>query len=262
MNRPRCLLALALSLTFALRSSAATIVLDTLTDPLLPNPCLPLTQPPIVFSGPFCDGASCPPGTVLQGPCGGSNGRLGMECEQPGLASVHLGATRTISVGGGTTTGVGEVGSVATGAHRVDYRCDAGVVAWIHASYAWSAPVDLRAGGSERLVFEVMGDLSPALPMFVQVYIGDAVSDGAGKGPFEITAPGVLTLPLADFEYYPPDFDLSQVVSIGVDLVRCFNCSGVSLDSRQFALGTIRLEGGAPTTAARRTWGRLKASYR
>ena len=40
---------------------ARALTLDSWTTSFPPNSCLPVTQQPILFSGPYCDGTTCPP---------------------------------------------------------------------------------------------------------------------------------------------------------------------------------------------------------
>src|SRR5688572_23079932 len=88
---PRMLRALIpVILALAGISTAATAtVIDSFTDPLPSNPLLPVSGQAILFLGPVCDGASCPPASSV------SNVNGYDYVEQSGLPGIPAGSRRT-----------------------------------------------------------------------------------------------------------------------------------------------------------------------
>ena len=52
----------------ATASPATATIIDSFTAPLPANPTLPATGAKVLFVGSLCDGAACPPGTIVTNP--------------------------------------------------------------------------------------------------------------------------------------------------------------------------------------------------
>jgi hypothetical protein len=266
MQRARLLARLGTLVLLSIPASALGLTLDSFTDPLPQNPCLPVSGQRVVFTGLYCDGVSCPPGSmvycaendVLQtGLAGALGGR-----RQTGVfnwvdETVHARIdppTQTLLVGfeGTSESGV----EVAYGTPGDPYpQPDA-------------LDLDLPGSGVESLRLVVGGDISPSKPLLVYVFLlsdGPVIPRPGATATRILDQPGIVTIPLADF-VPDPGFTLSDVDDIQVGFSNCLDfdngCSSETVyASQQFSLGPIEFVTN-PTPTQATSWGQIKAIYR
>lgn len=248
------LLALALLATPA---GAAPLTLDHFTDAFPPNPCLPLSGAPVIFTGAWCDGAACPPDPWAA-------------CEQEfalqtGLPGVLGGAQRMVQLEWLDPTDASAV--VRTDLGRLEARTSGPAWSGLQLQYGdfgAGLDLDLVTAGASELRIPITGGVSASQPLEVEVslatlceyyYANSVVLDRT------VTGPGVLVIPLAAFPPYGC-FSFANVDWVRVRFTDCpgSDCPG-PVPAREFAIGPITFESGS--TAARRvSWGRLKTAYR
>lgn len=262
----RALLALALIL---LPSGAFALDLDRFTDELPPNPCLPNSGQPVVFAGPYCDGAACPPDTWVT--C------ASVEVVQDGLAGVFAGTRRHVRLFPfyGQLFNAMSV-RVDPGTNRLnatlDTRTEVGVLLDYGTPYA-SIPdpgalnLDLLSLGVESFRFDLAGDLSPAQPLFVHVeFLSDGFTSPRPSAAAEVlvSQAGTVSIPLAAFQSLQ-GFSMSDVDDIQVWFSQCADfengCPTGNYEPIQFSLGPIEFHQGI-VAATRTSWGMLKSLYR
>jgi hypothetical protein len=260
--------ALVSFLVVALPAEAVTIVLDPMTDPLPPNPCLPVSMQPVVFTGLFCDGASCPPGALVGPSCWSQH-----TTEQISLPGVGPTIARSIYL----SSGYAPPDEIHSGNARINAELQRlEVVAPADGSalnislryngdYGWN--LSPAAMGATELRIRVDGDMSSARPLSCYVLLED-MGDGSEESneyfatlTVEATAPGELVLPFSEFTTDPP-FDLNGLDWINVSFFGCSSVCESNSAMPSFTAGPIRFETGAPVAAKKRSWGQLKTGYR
>lgn len=258
------LLALA---TFLSPAAASALTLDAFTDAFPPNPCLPLSNQPVVFAGPYCDGTACPPDPLVT--CGAD------DVVQLGLPGVLAGLRRHVEIY--TWNAPGTVSARVDPADgrllaALDLATEAGVMLNYGTPYdpdpspPDALDLDLLALQAAGVQLDVQGGFGPAQPLFVAI---EFLSDGPAPRPSAtaevvLQQPGPLFVPLADF--VPSlGFSMSDVDDIQVWISNCTDlyegCPSATFAPTWFSLGPIAFVTG-PTPAARASWGRLKATYR
>jgi len=254
----RLALVLLLSLGLTHPAGASTSVLDSFTDPFPPNPCLPVTQLPILFGGTYCDGASCPPDLIRTSPCYLGEGN---SLEQAGLPGVWGDFARAIHMDG-DPAGATTVARVDPVTGTLDFRHGAGTRGRLSLGYSleYPASADLRVGGDERIRFALSGDPSPSRPVYLEVELY-SLEAGHASATRVFTAPGELSIALSDFDDIEPAFDLSRVYHVGLLFYNCEPCDG-ELPERHYAIGPIHWESGGPTPTRKSSWGQVKSLYR
>jgi hypothetical protein len=266
--RSTVLVALVLALSSAaVASSASALTLDAFTEPFPPNPCLPNSDGPVIFIGPYCDGLSCPPdpwATCIQD-----------QALQTGLPGVH-GGRREVRViewaGSGTLTARVDPGSGSLVA-RFDVTAEAGVNLAYGTPYVWTQDpdalnLDLVALGASGFEFPVEGTFSPGQPLFVAITL---LADAPGLPPRPsatatrvVADPGPVLVALEEF-VAQPGFTMSDVDDIEIWLSNCTDfdqgCTDAEYAPFDVRLGPVSIATG-PTPTAATSWGRVKASYR
>ncbi|MCE9627073.1 MAG: hypothetical protein K8R56_04050 [Candidatus Eisenbacteria bacterium] len=248
------LLALGL-VCVAVPSLAGTIVLEPWTTPFPPNLCLEDTHAAVIFAGPYCDGFSCPPGTIRFGPCNGSN-----STEFSVLSSESFGTfTRYVDLQGETVSS-----GILPSAQRIDFR-HGDIPVWLSVlDYQWSIPggFNLPAHGVDELQFEVLGTPGIDPPISVTVILWGLT--GQLTLTRSITQPGLVSLPLADFESVT-GYTGTDVNEVSVEFSNCPNadCTGLPpATAGGFSLGPISFHSTLPTPTKQRSWSQVKSIYR
>ncbi|MFN8587850.1 MAG: hypothetical protein U0704_08590 [Candidatus Eisenbacteria bacterium] len=270
MFRPRpaaLATALCLSLAFASVASAGSIVLDPLTDELPPHPYLPVTQARILFLGAHCDGASCPPGDVIDdSPNTGSTAQFSLPSlwQDPAQTLVRF---TELSFDVDRWTGSAEA-SIDPVNHRLSATTsNDGNGFSLSQSFgpivgpdSWKQ--DFNALGVEAVRLSVYGDLSPSRPVRCSVQLYDAeLYMNYALLEVVATQPGELVLPLGAFTR-SGDFDFS-IVS-GISIIYDSNLPSEQEGTpRSFSVGPVSFDtNDHPVPANHTTWGRLKSGHR
>ncbi len=243
--------ALAFGALAAGPAPGGAVVIDSFTDPLPENPLLPASAARVLFLGPRCDGAACPPATVVQGP------EFYTRVDQFGLGGIlgpvratafatyfepNPGASGFLTIEGGALAGSGtDNPTLAVGLEYGDL----------------SSPLhfDLRSDGSDRFEIEILA--APTSPFGVgQVLVslrpenyGQLGAPSAG-GTAVVYGPGLVVLPFASLGSRLAEFEHDVAVL-------AFQVSGIA----GITIGEIRTAT-TPTPAAASSWGRVKAAYR
>ncbi len=241
------------------RAAAGVLIVDSFTEALPANPCLPSSGHPVVFQGPYCDGTNCPPDPMAA--CERSF------AEQSGLAGVLATARRDASVRT-WTKGASSVGRIDVANHRFEVVLDESFDQWAELTYwRYDEPrlaLDFIALGIESIEFSMGGDMTSERPVHVQVLFVDAPDIGNNNVAYvtrTIIAPGPISIPLSEFTF-PQDFDLHSVDIIDIEFGDCVtdNCTPLS-GPRAYWLGPISLDA-APVPATPVSWSGVKATYR
>ena len=265
--RDRYLLPLALFAALSFGATPATaLTLDTFSTSLPPNPCLPVTGQPVVFLGPFCDGAACPPDAFAA--C------VGPSASQSGAAGVYAGTRRDVIVHNWLDEPTRAFVDPATHTLRADF----GGVSESLVDVFYGTPFDatpaadalnldlVTLGGSE-FRFLVDGDFSDANPIGIEVIVlSDAAVTPRPSATARITldTPGIVSIPFVEFV---PDlgFTFADVDDIQITLSNCTNfdsgCGDREVPPLHLAIGPIDIVT-APVATVRTSWGRLMALYR
>jgi len=257
-------LILALLALLALPGTGGTVVIDSFTDALPPNPLLTASGRPVLFIGRACDGDACPPASFVQH-TDYHNG-----AQQDGLAGV-LGGRRMTQVGSLKEWWPGSLYTYDDCLLRVEPSGEGRLalapyadhaymrVAWGNASTG-GLNLDLGADGGDR--FEIV--LSAPRPPVGELYFLGGM-DASGGAQHSATAlfqmssrAGTLSLPYAQIpglSAFLGDVDLIVLMVYGQVP------TNVPVNDGEIVIHEVRTNGGAvPATAE--TWGRLKATYR
>ena len=261
MRACRKVVVLALLLVCVLASVASAVVLDTFTDPLPANPCLPVTALPIVFYGAFiCDGSSCPP--YAYSSCAWRT------ATQSGLTGVLSGKRRELNI----------YGAAWGGLMKAEVRTELGVVEvmndgpYNHALYflygtRYAEPDETLAldlSGLAGFRVPVSGTVSPSEPMelLVQLWGGPGDPRPNADALVPITASGDVLVPLSAFTTrYGFSFSDVRGIEIGVGDCHDSECPEEPWPARSYTIGPITVDA-LPTPVAGGSWGTLKTRYR
>jgi hypothetical protein len=250
----RALPLLALLPLLPVAAHAGIVSFDRMTDPFPPNPCLPNTDPPVVFVGAYCDGVACPPDPWNLAGCSGTTTAL-----QIGLPGVLV-PVRRAEISGGPTANARSVPSSS----RIDVTTRTPAFVAMDLTYSAS---DLDLVSTQALAFrvELQGDISPAKPLWCLAQIGDNANpalDTYARLEIAATAPGELVLPLASFRQAVP-FTYTGVDAVTFTFRDCpvAACTG-SYPGRAYSIGPVTIDTGGPTPIAATSWGRLRTLYR
>ena len=248
----------------SLPTAAPAVTVDAFTDAFPANECLPNSGLPILFVGPYCDGASCPPDPVA--PCWENS------TQQSGLAGVLSGhavpAARGVFVSTLNETPASARIRPELGRLEIEVGQDAyhGVQVSYSSGTSEDLGLNLPALGAAGLAFELFGDPAPTHPISISVNLitshpvpGGQVFDTANyAGTLDHTGPWLL--PFSAFQT-SSGFSYAEVDLIVIELTGDVGAPGSPLPARSWAIGPITFMTG-PTASATRTWGGLKALYR
>lgn len=242
---------------------AFALTLDSFTDPFPANGCLPSSAQPILFIGPYCDGAVCPPDPIA--------GCWENEALQSGLPGVLPGHPGLVQRGASLST-LNEspaTARVRPALGRLEMDVQEDVFHGIQLSYGGSSmdmALDLAAAGATGLAFEVFGDPTPARPLQVSVSLATArpiLGGGQVLGYANYTATldhtGPWLFPFSAFQV-SSEFSFAEVDYILIEFTGDVITPGGGAP-HAWALGALRFES-APTASVKKSWGRLKALYR
>jgi len=248
-------------------ASATALTLDSFSQALPPNPCLPLSNQPVVFTGSYCDGVACPPDPWVT--CGQS------EVTQFGLPGVIAGARRQVGVN--TWTDEPVHARVDLVAHRLQIAFEGVHEAIAGVSYGtpgnpYPEPgalnLNLIALGATSVQVPLDGNLSPATPLLLLVEFlsdGDEIPRPSASATVVVQQPGIVDIPLAAFVPLL-GFTMADVDDIEIWFGNCLDadngCDGdATFPPMAFSVGPIEIV--TPPTASRRSsWGHLKQLYR
>jgi hypothetical protein len=242
----------------ALPAASAEVVIDSFTDPLPPHPLLTASGRPILYLGEACDGASCPPATLVRNEPGVD------DATQTGLPGVLQGMRRLgifaytddHPYGGGNAET--SIDPSAGGRWNFERASDAPCGAFCH----WGAAsdpldLDLPALGIDRFEIEflaVPGNGVSGL-LELQSYGANGAQDDYAYAPFSAAGPGVVSIPLSALR--------TVLVSGGVS-VDDVDAIELAIHPHQgpaaIAIGEVRMATAAVPSGAS-TWGRVKATY-
>jgi hypothetical protein len=261
MRRALQLITLVALIALPTSTSAATLVLDSMTEAFDPNPCLPSTLQPVIFRGSFCDGATCPPGTLVSG-CAGSE--LTTQFELTGiLQDGALSVVRQSKIDNFDAWSGSASAQLRPEATRVDVSTtdpEGSIFYLRYGSATWHLNLaDLLATHVRVLV---QGDISPSRSLYCTVQMIDR------SAPFKYasstvvaTGAGILSLPITGF-FTLGGFDFTHVDDINFVFQDCqFGCS-TGVPAREYAVGPITIDAIEATSSTRTSWGRLKTLYR
>lgn len=253
-------LALFSILLLPLPASAGTIVLDQMTDPFPPHPCLNSAQN-VIFTGGYCDGIACPPDPFVSCPGSGF-------VEQVGLPGVLGGVTRTSML----TTDLAKPSSA-----RIDPALTTLQIAipegrgldglwWTYSNDVQDWNLDLLAGGTSAVQVPVSGAITADHPLVLRVVLQDYSDNGSPVGNAQIdrvvTEPGIVVIPFSSFQVdYRVVFDSVDYISLQLAECGSVSCAQTT-PARQFAVGSISFLDAGATPAHATTWGALKTRYR
>ncbi len=242
-------------------SSAATLYLESMNDAFEPDPCLPLTLQPVIFEGPYCDGALCPPDPLVSG-CGGSG-----VVTQFSLTGILQDAALSV-VRQATVQQDGAWAGSASARLRPDLH-----LAEVSTSDPNGTSFYLRYGSgtwdlnlvslvATNLRVPVLGTISPTQPLYCMVQMIDrSASFRYASLTVVATAPETLVLPIASFFTFG-GFDFTHVDDINLAFMDCqFGCATI-IPARQYAVGPIVFDASGSTAANSVSWGRVKTIYR
>lgn len=236
-------------------SAATLLVLDSMTDAFPANPCLPVSHQPIVFLGTACDGASCPPGTVVSSSCSGAQSTL--QAAGPGMNPV-------VSIRQAGITGGWQARAWVDPAMAQLHFEDVGP-SFVSLYLAYSTtPLDLAAMGAVALRISFQGTISPSAPLWciVQLAANGLPGHPSARVETQITSTGDFVLPFSAF-VPSGSFDFHGINVITLDFRDCkaSNCTG-SYPARPYSVGPISFVSDSPTDAVHRSWGSVKIAYR
>jgi hypothetical protein len=250
------LVSLAVAVAVATASPAAATIIDSFTDPLPMNPQLPVSGARILFLGSRCDGAACPPGTIVTNP--EPLDRTG----QSGLPGIPA-RFRKVDFGTYFEPNPGSAGTLSIDPDdggRLALESPGGPMLTVHLNYGdWENPMnlDLRADGSDRLEIDIPTlSLQPfgALQVVVRLLRGTGASTQHAGRAYMVPGAGTLVIPYSDLAGLE-DFD-DDVESFEFH----FNFNH-ALAPGELVVGEIRTAS-APTGTASSSWGRIKSAYR
>ena len=232
---------------------ATAMIIDSFTDPLPVNPLLPASGARVLFLGSLCDGAACPPGTVVTGP------EFADHVEQGGLPGI-LGPFRKVTFGTYFEPNPG-----ASGVLTID-PAGGGRLAWSgtvnpglavglkYGDESQHLNYDLRADGSDRFEIEILS--APVSQwgvgqLILQLHPENAGHIGAPSAGAAVViyGPGLLVIPYADLGDRLDEFEHDVAFMT-------FDFAGSEL-----VVGEIRTAS-TPTAVEASSWGRIKSAYR
>jgi hypothetical protein len=267
MNRIHRMLAALVFATLALPSAASAFTLDAFTDALPPNACLPASGQTVVFSGTYCDGAACPPGSWVT--CSGH------DAVQLGLPGVHAGTRREVETWGFPKEGWASawIDAATQRFHGVCATPDEVGAVLSHGTPYVSTPepgaldLDLPALGVTSLRFVVDGNMTPEQPLLVATELLTDGPDSPRPSAYNLqvlTQPGIVDIPLAAFTFRMGN-NLDDVDDIQILFSNCTNyddgCRDAVFTPLDFSIGPIEFVT-APVPATASSWGRVKGAYR
>lgn len=237
-------------------ASAATLfVLDSMTDALPANPCLPVTHQPIVFIGSVCDGATCPPGALVTSSCPGAQSTT--QTAGPGMNSAVM--NRRAEVTGGWQARAW-IDPAQAQLHFEDVGAS---FVSLYLAYS-TAPLDLAAMGAVAMRISFQGTISPGAPLWCIAQLAANAKPGhpSARVEFPITSTGSFVLPFSAFVTSGAfDYQGVDVISFDFRDCRAVDCHG-TYPARPYSVGPISFDSESPTAAAGRSWGSLKIVYR
>lgn len=242
--------------------AVGAVVIDSFTDPFPSNAFLPASGAQVLFLGSLCDGAACPPGTIVTNPQ-----EYYDRAKQLGLPGI-LGPIRQTGFSTWFEPNPGAAGVVevvpADGG-RLSLETPGGPILSMLLKYGgreiagdveYPLNLDLEAEGSDRLEIEILAaPVSPYNPtrLFVQLGKNEGRLDALWANfVVQIDAPGLLVIPYAELEGRFEDFD---------DDVDYMRFEFIVSPSGELVVGEIRTAS-TPTSAEASSWGRIKSAYR
>jgi len=237
-----------------LPAAGHALVLDSFTDALPPHPLLPVTGAPVLFLGTRCDGAACPPATMVTGAASRDT------VKQAGLKGVfsevrHV-TLRTFFLGSG---GVGLLAIEPADGGRLELEAaepPALALALDYGSRQTPLNLDLRADGSDRLELDILAaPQTRPLIVGIRFFWNEGLTDmRIAARSYQVSVAGTLVAPFTDFaglEDFAHDVESMDITFFGFG----------TNPGPEFALGEIRTVA-APVPAKAATWGRVKNTYR
>lgn len=249
-------LVLLVAVTIASPATATATILDSFTDPLPAHPSLPVSGARVLFLGSRCDGAACPPGTIVTNP--GAADRTA----QWGLPGI-LAPFRKVDFGTYFEPNPGSAGVLSIDPDdggRLALESPGGPMLTVHLNYGdFENPMnlDLRADRSDRLELDIPALSIPstgALQVVVRLFRGTGVATEYAGRAYMVESPGTLVIPYSDLAGLE-DFE-HDVESLEFH----FNFNHASSPG-ELVVGEIRTAS-APTAAESSSWGRIKNAYR
>jgi hypothetical protein len=238
---------------------AATFVIDPFTLALPPNACLPVSNQQVLFSGPFCDGVSCPPGELI-GFCSGAG-----VADQ--LAPLGNGIGQRLT-GMDEWRGVppSSLVRIRTDLSRLEFECPSGdCQVPVAVDYFWLADSALVPAieGVNAVGVELGGEISAQSPLPWYFEMDDYASGGWAFAIGSTSSPGDVVVPFSAFQVFD-GFDFSRIDHFAMMLAGACDLSGCVAPAGRgsYTAARLRFEGQAATPARRKTWGSLKAAYR
>ncbi len=238
--------------------AAAEVVFESWAISLPPNECLPATTPRVVFSGPFCDGISCPPGEIVVAECGAI---------QDGFALALGGARRSVRTFCDSEDTPAHA-RVADAGGQLEFSGEGPSAMGLEVEFSRAAvdwDLDLVARGVSAFRFSVTGALSPSQPLIAYFVLRS--QNGPAGAPFAdltrtLDSPGDPTFALSDFTTHD-GFDFSDTESISLVLSDCDaeSCPG-PYAPRAIAMGPLRVVADAVNKRPPSSWGQLKIRAR
>jgi hypothetical protein len=229
---------------------AGAFPLDSWTTPFPPNPCLPVTQQPILFSGSFCDGTTCPPDAYA--PC---TMPVANQFDQPGFPA---GFERRAAL----TSFQEQAASARIESGRLVVHSSESWDQYVQINYVNDAKtdVDFEALGIEAFRCDVQGSMSDAQPLWIQVLVFDGLG-GLAEGTARVSNAGTVTIPLADF-ILRNGFGFGKVRDYAFQIGDCLDevCIGPQ-GPIDYSLGPLEFAA-TPTPARTTSWGQVKSLYR
>jgi len=234
-------------------SNSSVLVLDSWSDAFPPNSSLPNTQQPVLFTGAYCDGATCPPDPF------GHYENWAAGALQPGLPGILPGAEdrRFFLTSFGNQNASARIDPAI---HRLLVTTGEVTDHYIQEILVTENEVNLVALGLEAFRCDIQGTMSGGQPLFVEVDLYGPNNEVASAYA-RIDAPGVLSIPLDQFAPLN-GFSLEHVRNVEFwfgDCMRDVDC-GVTHGPMTYSVGPVELVG-APTPARAVTWGSLKDLY-
>jgi hypothetical protein len=217
-----------------------------------------------LFKGSWCDGAACPPGTIVSN-CAES-GLVG----ELGLPNILQNASHTVSrvvkVDLNSSSGYSVEGEIRPDLARfqVSGADPLGTLSYLlYGTAAWNLSFPSMGVLSVQLLVE--GDISSARPLYCTVQLIDRdASFRYGTATIIASAPGLVSFQLSSFFTFN-GFDFTGIDDINFSFTDCqFGyCNQPQPGTvRNYAVGPPALELLGPTTARRTTWGHIKQTYR
>ena len=244
---------LVLLAAVATASPATATIIDAFTDPLPAHPSLPVSGANVLFLGSLCDGAACPPATVVTNP---STYDVTQQSGLPGIVSPFRKAT----FGTYFEPNPGSAGTLSidpAGGGSLALASPGGPMLTVQLVYGdWENPMhlDLDADGSDRLEIDIpaltLGQFGQ-LQVLVRLQQGTGIATKHAGKDYMVTGPGTLVVPYADLDGLEEFID--DVESIQIH----FNIS----TPNELVVWEIRTDS-TPTPAAPTSWGQIKSAYR